>query len=108
LLLPVTALALFLRVTFLRAALGNWEAVLESTLAFVTGAAAARWNHRGWRPVLALALAMLLVTAAMGGPIAVLTSSRAAALFFAFAPIYAVCGLALAAMASLLSRRFPH
>jgi hypothetical protein len=97
-LIPMTALGVALRISGLRAGMGDWETVAESVLAFATGALAGRLYRSGYRPALALGAASLVLALAMGGPIAVLNSRRAALLFASFGALLPLSGVALAAV----------
>jgi hypothetical protein len=54
---------------------------------------------------LAAGAATLALTLAMGGPIPVTNSVRAAKLFASFGVVYPFCGLLLAVIKSLISKR---
>jgi hypothetical protein len=109
-LIPMTALGVALRVSGLRAEMGGWELVAESVLAFATGALVGwlytrRLVSPGYRPALALGAASLVLALAMGGPIAVLNSQRAARLFASFGALLPFSGALLAAVYGALESR---
>ncbi len=95
-LLPMTAFALWLRVSGRRASFGEVEIVIELVLAVATGAVIGWLTNRNWRATGAFGAAVLGIVLAMGGPIPVLHDARAMKLFIAFLPIYVISGMALA------------
>jgi hypothetical protein len=104
-LVPMTALGVLLRLSGLHTTTGNGEAVVESALAFVTGALVGWISTRRLRPALALGTASLGLALATAGPIAVLNSSRAAHLFLALTIVLPLSGAVLFSAFSLLPRR---
>jgi hypothetical protein len=103
-LLPMTLFGVMLRAAGMHGTDDFWEVGVESLLAFGAGATAGRLIARRWRAALALGAASLALTFAQAGPIPVLNSARAAWLFAALAVIYLPCGLAIAFVASAVSR----
>jgi len=82
----------------------TWEVVLELLLTFGTAATVGRLISGRWRAALALGTASLATTLTQAGPIPVMNSRRAAALFVALAAVYLVCMIALGFIASVVSR----
>lgn len=103
-LVPMTAFGVILRATGIHGTDDAWEVVVESLLAFGTGVMAGRWISHRWRPALAVGVASLALALAMGGPIPVTNSARAARLFAAFAGLYPLCGRGVAVLASAVSK----
>jgi hypothetical protein len=101
-LVPMTLFALLLHESGMRDAMGDWEDVAVCIIATSTGMLVGWMLTRSWRAAAALGAAVLCLTLAMGGPIAVMHSGRAAGLFGAFLPIYVVCGISLVLILSLL------
>lgn len=102
-LVPMNAVDVLLRKTGLRTAMGDWE-VLVSVMLALSGGALAGWAlTRGRRSAVAVGITTVVLALAMGGPIPVTATPRAAGLFASFLVIYSLCGLALVAIrASLL------
>lgn len=105
LLVPMTAFGAILRATGVHGTDDAWEIVVECLLAFGMGALTGRLIGRRWRSALAVGSASLGLALAMGGPIPVTNSVRAAQLFAAFAGVYAFCGLTLVLLASAVARQ---
>ena len=100
---PMTAVGAYFRAAGMHGNVGDLEMAVELLLAVGAGSLAGGLLTRRWRPALAVGVATLTLALVMGGPIPVLNSARAGRLFAAFALLYPLCGLALAAMASALS-----
>jgi hypothetical protein len=100
----MTVLGAVLRMTGIHGTDDTWETIVECMLAFATGAFTGRAFTGYWRPALALGSATLALMLTMGGPIPVTNSAHATMLLAAFAGIYPLCGLVLAAIGSVLSR----
>ena len=94
-LVPMNAFDVLLRKTGLRTAMGDWE-VLVSVIFALAGGALAGWvlTH-GRRGAIAGGLATLVLAMAMGGPIPITATPRAAGLFASFLVIYILCGAVL-------------
>lgn len=103
-LFPLTLFAAGLRLSGLRQRWGDWEAVVEVLMAFVTGAALGWVFAKKWRTALALGMAVLVLALVMGGPIAIVNSHRAAYLFLSFLAIYMVAGISLSLIFSALEK----
>lgn len=103
-LVPMTAFGAILRATGMHGTDDTWEVVVECLLAFAMGALTGRLVGRRWRSALAVGSASLGLALAMGGPIPVTNTVRAAQLFAAFAGVYAFCGLVLVLLASAVAR----
>ncbi len=74
-------------------------------LSLLAGGALAGWVlTRGRRGVLAGGLATLVLAMAMGGPIPITATPRAAGLFASFLAIYTLCGAALVVIRAGLAR----
>jgi hypothetical protein len=101
---PLTLFAAGLRWSGIRERWGDWEAVVEVTLAFVTGAALGWLVTKKWRAALALGIAVLAIALTMGGPIAIAHSHRAAYLFLSFLVIYIISGILLSLIFSALEK----
>lgn len=104
-LFPMTAFGALARATGFHGQDDSWEVVLELLLSFGAGALAGFLFGRRWRASLAAGAATLALTLAMGGPIPVTNSVRAAKLFASFGVVYPFCGLLLAVIKSLISKR---
>jgi len=102
-LLPMGLFGAMIRAAGMHGANDSWEVVVESMLAFGTGAGAGRILGGRWRAGLALGTASLLLTLTQAGPIPVMNSARAASLFAALGVVYVLCGLALGSAASMIS-----
>ena len=103
-LIPMTAFGAILRATGIHGTDNTWEIVVECLLAFGTGVLSGRLLGRQRRSALAVGGASLGLALAMGGPIPITNSVRAARLFAAFAGMYALCGLKLVLVASAIAR----
>ena len=103
-LIPMTLFGVIVRATGIHGQDDAWEVVLESVLAFGTGAIAGRLISGRWRAALALGTASLALTFAQAGPIPVMNSGRAASLFAALAAVYLFCVIALGFVASVVSK----
>ncbi len=85
-----------------------WE-VLVSVIFALAGGALAGWVlTRGRRGVLAGGLATLVLAMAMGGPLPITATPRAAGLFASFLAIYTLCGAALVVIRAGLARATSH
>jgi hypothetical protein len=103
-LIPMTLFGVIVRATGIHGQDDAWEVVVELVLTFGTGAIAGRLIGGRWRAALALGTASLALTLAQAGPIPVMNSGRAAALFVALAAMYLLCVIALGFMASKVSK----
>lgn len=103
-LIPMTLFGVIVRATGIHGQDDAWEVVIESVLAFGTGAIAGRLVSGRWRAALALGTASLALTLAQAGPIPVMNSGRAASLFAALAAVYLGCVIALEFVASAVSK----
>lgn len=103
-LIPMTLFGVIVRATGIHGQDDAWEVVIESVLAFGTGAIAGRLISGRWRATLALGTASLALTFAQAGPIPVMNSGRAASLFAALAAVYLFCVIALGFVASVVSK----
>jgi hypothetical protein len=107
-LIPMTAVGNALRV-YARNGGGRLpegaEIALDCFLAFLSGALAGWLIGRRWRVALAFSSATLALALAMGGPIAVTNSARAAWLFLGFLGVYAIVGLMLTGLVGILACR---
>ena len=103
-LIPMTLFGVIVRATGIHGQDDAWEVVIESVLAFGTGAIAGRLVSGRWRAALALGTASLALTFAQAGPIPVMNSGRAASLFAALAAVYLGCVIALEFVASAVSK----
>ena len=104
-LVPMTAFGAVLRVTGVHGQDDWWELAAELGLAFGGGAVAGRAVGGRLRAAVALGAASVALALAMGGPIPVTNSARAASLFGAFGGLYPACGVALRTLTRALSRR---
>ena len=104
-LFPMTAFGALTRATGIHGQDDSWELVVELLLAFGAGALAGWLSGRQWRPAFAVGATSVGLALAMGGPIPVTNSARAALLFAAFGVIYPFCGLSLVAIESMISSR---
>jgi hypothetical protein len=104
-LIPLTAVGNALRV-YARNGGGRLpesaEIVLDCLLAILSGALAGWLIGRRWRAALAFAVAGLALALAMGGPIAVTNSARAAWLFVGFLGVFVTVGLMLTGLAGVI------
>lgn len=101
---PATALGAAFRLTGVHGAIDPWEDVAAMGVVLASGAVAG-WLLTGrLRATAALALATLTLMAAMAGPVPVTNSPRAGALFAAFLPLCATCGVVLAVVRARLAR----
>jgi hypothetical protein len=100
----MTLFGVIVRATGIHGQDDTWEVVLELLLTFGTAATVGRLISGRWRAALALGTASLATTLAQAGPIPVMNSRRAAALFVALAAVYLVCMIALGFIASVVSR----
>jgi len=103
-LIPMTLFGVIVRATGIHGQDDAWEVVIELVLTFSTGVTAGRLISGRWRAALALGMASLALTLAQAGPIPVMNSGRAASLFAALAVVYLVCMIALAFIASVVSK----
>jgi hypothetical protein len=107
-LIPMTAVGNALRI-YARNGGGrlpeSLEIALDCLLALLSGALAGWLIGRRWRVALAFAAATLALALAMGGPIAVTNSARAAWLFVGFLGVFEIVGLTLAGVAGIISCR---
>jgi hypothetical protein len=103
-LIPMTLFGVIVRATGIHGQDDAWEVVLECVLTFGAGVAAGRLISGRWRAALALGTASLALTFAQAGPIPVMNSGRAASLFAALAVVYLFCVIALAFIASVVSK----
>ncbi|MGH7546312.1 MAG: hypothetical protein ACREKI_09035, partial [Gemmatimonadota bacterium] len=101
-LVPATAIASFFRAVGLHEALGAWEVPALVALALATGGWFGWTLTRRRRAAAALAVATVTVTLAMGGPIPIVNSARASTLFVAFLGVYAISGLVLVPVLTVL------
>ena len=101
-LVPMNAVDVLLRKTGLRTAMGNWEVLVSALLALAGGAFAGWVLTRNRRGAIAGGLATLVLAMAMGGPVPITATPRAAGLFAAFLIIYPLCGAALVVIRVLL------
>ena len=99
-LIPMTLFGVIIRATGIHGQDDTWEVVLELLLTFGTAATAGRLIGGRWRAALALGTASLATTLAQAGPIPVMNSRRAAALFVALAAVYLFCVITLGLVAS--------
>ena len=103
-LVPMNAFDVLLRKTGMRTAMGDWE-VLVSVIFALAGGALAGWVlTRGRRGVIAGGLATLVLAMAMGGPIPITATPRAAGLFASFLAIYILSGTVLVVIRAGLAR----
>lgn len=102
----MTLFGVIVRATGIHGQDDAWEVVLESVLAFGTGAVVGRLISGRWRAALALSMASLALTFAQAGPIPVMNIGRAASLFAALAAVYLFCVIALGFIASMVSKLF--
>jgi len=103
-LIPMTVFGVIIRAAGIHGQDDAWEVVVELLLTFVTAIATGRLISGCWRAALALGVASLALTLAQAGPIPVINSGRAASLFAALGVVYLVSMIALAYIASLVSR----
>jgi hypothetical protein len=103
-LLPMTLFGVIVRATGIHGQDDGWEVVLELALTLGAGVAAGRLFSGRWRAALSLGAASLALTLAQAGPIPIINSGRAASLFAALGAVYLVCMVALAFIASVVSK----
>ena len=96
-LLPMTAFAVWLRLSGLRSRLGGMEGAVELAIAALTAFAVAYALGKSRRAAVAFAVSLVGLVLAMAGPVAVTMGPGARALFAAFLPLYAITGLLLTA-----------
>jgi peptidoglycan/LPS O-acetylase OafA/YrhL len=82
------------------------EVAVAVTLAIAAGGAFAWWRTRRWRATIAGALATLLLTVAMAGPVPIGRSSRAVWIFLAVLPVAVLAGGVLAVVVRYVDRTF--
>lgn len=104
-LFPMTAFGALARATGFHGEDDSWEIVVELLLAFGAGAVAGFLFGRRWRAALAVGAATVALTLAMGGPIPVTNSVRAAKLFASFGVVYPFCALLLVLIKSSIFKR---
>jgi hypothetical protein len=104
-LVPMTLLGVALRAAGLHRPDSSWEVVAECAISASAGFALGRFIGGHWRPATALGSASLALTLTQAGPLSLLTSVRAARLFWALTVVYVLCGATLGPLASLLARR---
>lgn len=97
-LVPMNAVDVLMRKTGLRTTIGDWEVLVSALFALAGGALAGWVLTRRQRGVLAGGLATLVLAMAMGGPVPITATAKAAGLFASFLAIYALCGAALVAL----------
>ena len=90
LLLPSTAVAGLLRVLNVRHQMGDWDTVVDLSIAAITGYLAGLLLRHSQRVALALSIGMALLMTAMAGPVPVTNSRRAMTLFVMFLPMFVI------------------
>ena len=101
---PVSLVDAVLRATGFAARHESAEVVVAITIALGTGAAFAWHRTRRWRATLAGALATLLLTVGMAGPVPIGQGRRAVGIFVAVLPVAVCAGMMLSLLVSRLGR----
>ena len=101
---PVTLIDMVLRRSGIREQSEFIEVAVAVTLAIAAGGAFAWWRTRRWRATIAGALATLLLTVAMAGPVPIGNGARAVRIFLAVLPVAVLAGGVLAVVVRYAAR----
>ena len=103
-LLPATALATAFRLTGLHSASPDITSYVELGAAGLTGLLLGLGLRRGWRGLVALSLAAMVLLAVQAGPVPIVNGARALGLFLALAAVYAMSGVVLSVLSARLTQ----
>lgn len=106
-LLPVTTASALFRLSGLHRSAPTWVTVFELGIGALTGLVIGRWLGRGWRPTLAVVIALEVLLAVQAGPVPIVNSERALGLLLLLALLYAACGTFHGGLTAWFARQLP-